>query len=151
MSNFLLELLTSIKNNKEKIYKLLNIDNSILNTNITYEDLYNWLVVYIKNKDQKNINIIKDTLFITEGLPHLTIQILDMISSSTNENIIFINREFVAINKWLISEFKNITHKNIILDIDNNYNKYINSNKYQVIPIGEQALINQVKEDFKLN
>ena len=62
--------------------------------------------------------------------------------------VIFINQGFVGMNKWLISKYKEITNSDmVILDTDINYNKYIDKG-YKVVPIGEDAIINQVLEDF---
>ena len=122
MNNFLLELTSLIENNKEKIEKLLKIDNSIMESNYKYEDFYNDYINYLKKYKESNIDIDNDTLFITEGNPIITIDILNKVKYSNNKIIIFINQEYVAINKWLIYEFNNMTNKNIILDINNNYN-----------------------------
>lgn len=151
MNNFLLELTSLIENNKEKIEKLLKIDNSIMESNYKYEDFYNDYINYLKKYKESNIDIDNDTLFITEGNPIITIDILNKVKYSNNKIIIFINQEYVAINKWLIYEFNNMTNKNIILDINNNYNKYINNKNLNIIPFGDIELIEEVKESLNEN
>lgn len=132
--------------NKEKIEKLLLIDNQIEKTNITFDEI----VLYFKNSSNNlNININKNNLIVTEGEPFTTIDIIKSLINTSNKNILFINRSFVGINKWLVEVLAQELNENLVLDINNNYNNYLNSN-LNVVPIGEEEMVKQVLEDFKV-
>jgi hypothetical protein len=88
-----------------------------------------------------------DTVFVTEGDVLLTLDILRRFNTDKHV-IIFINQNNVAMNKWLISKYNEITgNTNIMLDEGINYNKYIDKG-FKIIPLGEEGLIDQVMEDF---
>jgi hypothetical protein len=83
----------------------------------------------------------------TEGDVYITLDLLKRMMVGANV-VIFINQGFVGMNKWLISKYKEMTNSDmVILDTGINYNKYIDKG-YRVVPIGEDAIINQVLEDF---
>lgn len=138
MSSVLNELLNS---EEEILRELIRIDNNVCNTNYRIEDLL--------KKENLDIKIIGNTLFITEGEPNITIAILDeLLVNPNNTYYLFINQRFLALNKWLIARFIELTNIRIELISDINYNKYINRNDIYIAPIGEEALIEQVKEDL---
>lgn len=142
------ELLNRVLVEKEIIEKLIAIDNKRNFSNITFEDFYNNLSITI---DNDNVNIVdSNTLFITEGSPYLTVQILKWLIN-THEYVIYVNQGFVALNEWLVARYKKLMNNeiNVTLDIDINYNKYIKNKKYKVLPLGEKELIEQVKDDFE--
>lgn len=138
MSSVLNELISS---EEEILEELIKIDNNVCGTNYKVEDLL--------KKENLDIKILGDTLFITEGEPSITIAILDeLIAHPNNTYYLFINGRFLAINKWLIARFIELTNIRIELISDINYNNFIKRDDIYVVPIGGFALIEQVKEDF---
>lgn len=131
---------------KGTIEKLLEIDNKINNSNITYDDLHNY---FLNNNKNITIPVDDDNLIITDGDPFLTIDIIKNLSFSENNNILFISNSFIGINKWLGIFLAGAFNEILAIDEEENYNKYINK-KIRCIPVGNKYLINQVKEDFKL-
>lgn len=141
------ELLDYLIVEKEIVEKLIEIDNDKMNSKIRFSDYYDAFSLLLK-KNYKEIMINKESLFITEGNPLTTFELLMSIKETSYKTIIFINQEFVAMNKWLIDKFyKIVGNDNIELDVSINYNNYINKD-YKVVPIGEDGLTNQVLEDF---
>lgn len=138
MSNMLNELINS---EEEVLQELIKIDNKVCHTNFCLEDLL--------KKENIEIKISGDTLFITEGEPSITISILDkLLAHPNNTYYLFINQRFLALNKWLIARFIELANIRIELITDINYNKFIKKENFYIEPIGEIALIEQVKEDF---
>ncbi len=138
MSNILDELINS---EEEILEELIKIDNQVCHTNFCLEDLH--------KKEQIEINLLGDTLFITEGEPNTTIAILDeLIAQPNNTYYLFVNQRFLALNKWLTTRFIELTNIRIELITDINYNKFLKRNDLFIMPIGELALVEQVKEDF---
>lgn len=138
MSSVLNELISS---EEEILKELIKIDNNVCGTNFSLKKLL--------KKENLDIKILGDTLFITEGEPSITISILDgLIVNPHNTYYLFINQRFLAINKWLIARFIELTNIRIELILDLNYNKYINRNDIYIVPIGEKELVEQVNEDF---
>ncbi|MGN1370848.1 MAG: hypothetical protein ACI4XM_01005 [Candidatus Coprovivens sp.] len=141
------ELLDYLIVEKEIVEKLIEIDNDKMNSKIRFSDYYDVFSLLLKKK-YKEIMINKESLFITEGNPLTTLELLMSIKDTSYKTIIFINQGFVAMNKWLIDKFyKIVGNYNIELDVSINYNDYINKD-YKVVPIGEDGLNNQVLEDF---
>lgn len=141
------ELLDYLIVEKEIVEKLIEIDNDKMNSKIRFSDYYDAFSLLLK-KNYKEIMINKESLFITEGNPLTTFELLMSIKETSYKTIIFINQGFVAMNKWLIDKFyKIVGNDNIELDVSINYNNYINKD-YKVVPIGEDGLTNQVLEDF---
>ena len=141
------ELLDYLIVEKEIVEKLIEIDNDKMNSKIRFSDYYDAFSLLLK-KNYKEIMINKESLFITEGNPLTTFELLMSIKETSYKAIIFINQGFVAMNKWLIDKFyKIVGNDNIELDVSINYNNYINKD-YKVVPIGEDGLTNQVLEDF---
>ncbi len=137
------ELLDNFIYEKEIIEQLINIDNDIMNCNNTYKDYYNDFFMLL-NSECNKLKINDNVLFITEGNPLITLDILRRIDSFDKEIVIFINQGFVGINKWLFSK---CNLDNVVLDTNLNYNKYIDKG-YKVYSLGEEGLNNQVMEDF---
>lgn len=141
------ELINYIISEKDIIEQLIEIDNDKMMDNISYEEfLKNCVGIIEKNKMME----LKDEkiLFVTEGSPYLTLQILSNIWGSEKEVVIFINEGYLGLNRWLMERYYEIGgNKNHKLDINVNYNKYINK-EYKVIPIGEDAMKEAVIKDF---
>ncbi len=141
------ELLDNLIYEKDIIEQLIEIDNDKMNTNLNFQNYYDAIKSLIE-KDSKELVLTNNTLFITEGNPLVTLDILRSVMSTSYNVVIFINQGYVGMNKWLINQFyKIVGNGNIELDTGINYNNYINS-EYKVIPLGEDGLTNQVMEDF---
>lgn len=138
------ELINCFEEEKESLLKLIELDNKIMHSHISYQDLYLFL-----QKEQNFVYSIKEnTLFITEGNPFLTISILKTIYSTNYQHILFVHQNFLGINKWLIARYNEIIgNQQMILDYDPNYNKYFNL-KINILPIGESIFIEEVTKDF---
>jgi hypothetical protein len=68
--------------------------------------------------------------------------------NTTHSVVIFINQGNIAMNKWLMNKYYDLTNnKNVLLDDSVNYNKYI-SKGFKVFPVGEYEMISQTLEDF---
>ena len=147
MNDILYQLIESIQEDEIILNELIKIDNKILGTNYSIKTLLNDINELISENKQEKIIIDEKTLIITDGIPKDTLDIINRISIN-EECILFINRYCVAINKWLINEFQNITGNKIDLDIDINYNKHLNSNIRKLIVKGEEELINAVNIEF---
>ena len=139
------ELLNIMRDDQDIIEELIKIDNDIMNTNYTYEDYYNAIESRMVS-DVIQISLSRDTVFVTEGDVLLTLDILRRFDTECNI-VIFINQCNVAMNKWLVTKYCEITGNNVVLDTDINYNKYIDKG-YKVVPLGEDGLVDQVMEDF---
>ena len=128
------------------VEELIKIDNDVMNTKYSYIDYYNAFDTRFSS-DVIQMDLNYDTVFVTEGDVLLTLDILRRFNTDKHV-IIFINQNNIAMNKWLISKYNEITgNTNIELDLDINYNKYIDEG-YKVIPLGEDGLVDQVMEDF---
>ena len=87
-------------------------------------------------------------LFITEGDYELTIGILSKIENMECKVVIFINQNYIALNKWLISKYHELTgNMQHIIDFGDNYNAYIGKD-YNVIPVGSDDYKKIVWDDF---
>lgn len=140
-------LLDNLIIEKEIVEKLIKIDNDKMNSKINFQNYYD-AIKYLNEKDNNEIQLNNNTLFITEGNPLITLDILNRIKNTPYNVIIFINQGYIGMNKWLIKQFYNIVgNSNIELDTGINYNSYIDK-KYKVIPLGEEGLTMQVMEDF---
>lgn len=140
------ELLNKLEEEREIVEELIKIDNEVMNTNYDY-DYYTTLFSFVLEQDLENRIIDQDIVFVTEGDVQITLQLLLKMGVGATR-VIFINQGFVGMNKWLVSKYIEITgDSEVILDTDVNYNKYIDKG-YKVIPIGEDAVVSQVLEDF---
>lgn len=141
------ELLDNLLFEKEIVEQLIEIDNDKMNTNYNFNNYYD-AINSLVSSDNKELLINNNSLFITEGNPLLTLNILLRVKSTSYKVVIFVNQGFVAMNKWLINQFyKIVGNGNVELNVGINYNDYI-VKKYKVIPLGEDGLTNQVMEDF---
>lgn len=140
------DLMFKLLEEKDVVEELIKIDNEVMNTNHDY-DYYTELFSFVLEQEMENRVIAHDTVFVTEGDVFITLELLLKMGSGATR-VIFINQGFVGMNKWLVSKYIEITgDKDVILDTDVNYNKYIDKG-YKVIPIGEDAIVSQVLEDF---
>ncbi len=141
------ELLDTLLYEKETVEQLVEIDNDIMNTKYTYDGYYDG-IKKLFDKDVENINLNSNSLFVTEGDVLLTLDILRRLEKTRKKVVIFINQNYVGLNKWVMKKFYEITDNyNVELDTSNNYDEYIDDG-YKVIPVGEDALVSQVLEDF---
>ena len=141
------ELLDNLLFERDMVEQIIEIDNDKMNTNYSFQNYYDAFSSLIISYN-KELLINNNSLFITEGNPILTLDILLRVKSVSCNVVIFINQGFVGMNKWLINQFyKIIGNGNIELDVGINYNNYIDK-EYKVIPLGEEELTNQVMEDF---
>lgn len=141
------ELLDNLLFEKEIVEQLIEIDNDKMNTNYNFNNYYDSINSLVSS-DNKDLLINNNSLFITEGNPLLTLNILLRVKSTSYKVVIFVNQGFVGMNKWLINQFyKIVGNGNVELNVGINYNDYIDK-KYKVIPLGEDGLTNQVMEDF---
>ncbi len=141
------ELLDTLLYEKETVEQLIEIDNDIMNTKYTYDGYYDG-IKKLFDKDVENINLNSNSLFVTEGDVLLTLDILRRLEKARKKVVIFINQNYVGLNKWVMKKFYEITDNyNVELDTSNNYDEYIDDG-YKVIPVGEDALVSQVLEDF---
>ena len=141
------ELLDNLLFEKEIVEQLIEIDNDKMNTNYNFNNYYD-AINSLVSSDNKELLINNNSLFITEGNPLLTLNILLRVKSTSYKVVIFVNQGFVGMNKWLINQFYQIIgNGNVELNVGINYNDYIDK-KYKVIPLGEDGLTNQVMEDF---
>lgn len=140
------ELILKLLEEKDIVEELIKIDNEVMNTNYDY-DSYTILFSSVLGQEMENRVLNQDVVFVTEGDVQITLELLLKMGTGATR-VIFINQGFVGMNKWLVSKYREITGDNdVILDTDINYNKYIDKG-YKVIPIGEDAIVDQVLEDF---
>jgi len=141
------ELINYMIGEKDVIEQLIDIDNDKMMDNISYNEFLKNCVNIIKNSKKIELSD-KKVLFVTEGSPYLTLQILGNIWNNDKEVVIFINEGYIGLNRWLIERYYVVggskKHK---IDININYNKYINTD-YKVIPVGEESMRNAVLGDF---
>lgn len=150
MNTFYDEFFKVLIEDKVVFSKLIEIDNKVMRTNLTFDDYYRefWNLAHRKVDSWK---IEKKTLFVTEGSPLLTFIILMQLINIDIECILFINQNFVGVNKWLVDRMISISGESIklVLDTDINYNKYIKMDDLKIVPLGEENLFYCVMEDFK--
>ena len=131
---------------KEVLEQLIEIDNKVINDKLTYKDILKKTMKALKEK--KELKVDKDMLFITEGDYELTIGILSKIENMKCKVVIFINQNYIALNKWLISKYHELTgNMQHIIDFGDNYNAYIGKD-YNVIPVGSDDYKKIVWDDF---
>ena len=115
MKEYLLNILDEEKNIVEE---LLSIDNRVQYTNYTYEYIYN--KIYNFNKYNNKLN--DKYIVITDGEIDTILYIL--FNYIDNTIVLNVNHKTIGLYKWLITKINNNYNKNIILDIDNNYELY---------------------------
>lgn len=140
------KILDIMDSEKEILEQLIEIDNKIMNDKLTYKDILKKTMKALKEK--KDLKVDKDILFITEGDYELTIGILSKIENMECKVVIFINQNYIALNKWLISKYHELTgNMQHIIDFGDNYNAYIGKD-YNVIPVGSDDYKKIVWDDF---
>ncbi len=140
------DIINYIDAEKDILEQLIKIDNEKMFDTMTYDEFFeNCMVVLSKSK---NIESEKNILFVTEGNPILTLNILNNVVNVDKEVVIFLNQGYQGLNKWLYDRYINITG-NIkhSIDLGSNYNKYIGKG-YKVVPLGEKAFRDEVLRDF---
>lgn len=140
------DIINYIDAEKDILEQLIKIDNEKMFDTMTYDEFFkNCMVVLSKNK---NIESEKNILFVTEGNPILTLNILNNVVNVDKEVVIFLNQGYQGLNKWLYDRYINITG-NIkhSIDLGSNYNKYIGKD-YKVVPLGEKDFRDEVLRDF---
>ena len=141
------ELLDNLILEEDIVKQLIEIDNDKMNTKISFQNYYDAIKELVESAS-KELLLSNNSLFITEGNPLITLNILNKIRSTSYDVVIFINQGYIGMNKWLINQFyKIVGNGNIELDTGINYNEYITM-EYKVVPVGEDELIDQVMEDF---
>ncbi len=115
MKEYLLNILDS---EKSIVEELLRIDNRIQFTDYTYEYIYN--KIYNFNKFDNKLN--DKYIVITDGEIDTILYIL--FNYIDNTIVLNINHKTIGLYKWLISRINEYYNKNIILDINNNYELY---------------------------
>ena len=111
-------LLNILETEKDIVEELLSIDNKVQYTNYTYEYIYN--KIYNFNKYDNNLN--DKYIVITDGEIDTILYIL--FNYIDNTIVLNINHKTIGLYKWLITRVNEYYNKNIILDIDNNYELY---------------------------
>lgn len=140
------KILDIMDSEKEILEQLIEIDNKVMNDKLTYKDILKKTMKAFKEK--KELKVDKDILFITEGDYELTIGILSKIENMECKVVIFINQNYIALNKWLISKYHELTgNTQHIIDFGDNYNAYIGKD-YNVIPVGSDDYKKIVWDDF---
>lgn len=140
------KILDVMDSEKEVLEQLIEIDNKVMNDKLTYKDILKKTMKALKEK--KELKVDKDMLFITEGDYELTIGILSKIENMECKVVIFINQNYIALNKWLISKYHELTgNMQHIIDFGDNYNAYIGKD-YNVIPVGSDDYKKIVWDDF---
>ncbi len=140
------KILDIMDSEKEVLEQLIEIDNKVMNDKLTYKDILKKTMKALKEK--KELKVDKDMLFITEGDYELTIGILSKIENMECKVVIFINQNYIALNKWLISKYHELTgNMQHIIDFGDNYNAYIGKD-YNVIPVGSDDYKKIVWDDF---
>lgn len=140
------KILDIMDSEKEILEQLIEIDNKVMNDKLTYKDILKKTMKALKEK--KELKVDKDILFITEGDYELTIGILSKIENMECKVVIFINQNYIALNKWLISKYHELTvNMQHIIDFGDNYNAYIGKD-YNVIPVGSDDYKKIVWDDF---
>lgn len=140
------KILDIMDSEKEILEQLIEIDNKVMNDKLTYKDILKKTMKALKEK--KELKVDKDMLFITEGDYELTIGILSKIENMECKVVIFINQNYIALNKWLISKYHELTgNTQHIIDFGDNYNAYLGKD-YNVIPVGSDDYKKIVWDDF---
>lgn len=124
LNKYLIELLIQ---ERSVVEELLVVDNKIQFTNLSFEQLLNSIKVV--TNEVEDIPMRKYE-FITDGEVKTVLNCL--INYAPFINNLNINKRYVGINKWLVNHINDYYQNHninihILLDIDNNYEKYNNS------------------------
>ncbi len=120
-------LLVRLMEERDIVQELLYIDNSVGKTEISYSNL----LQIITSKKNLNIPLEHGINFITDG--EIDTVFYSLLSAAPFIHKLHIDRRFVAVNKWLVGKTKEYYQNNgleiqLDLDIDKDYQKYIDSN-----------------------
>lgn len=134
-------LIECVLNDKDLVDVLLEIDNKIQYTDLSYENVLDIL---------KNINVydnLNDTcIAITDGEVDTVIRVLLQTSNLTN---LFINRSFLGINKYFVKCVNDYYEKDKIqLDTSTDYRKYIDSSN-KIVLAGFDTFVEELSKEFE--
>lgn len=123
------------------IKELLEIDNCVQYTDLTYERLFTKLSEVESNQVS---NLVCDA--ITDGEVDSVFKVLINFPNVRN---IYVSKSFLAINKYLVSRINEYyNYEKVFLDIDDNYNKYINS-ELPIVVNGFDEFVGDVTSQIK--
>ena len=143
-------LLISINDERKVVEELLAIDNDIQTTSLKIEDIENFIKDNISKHKFFSLTLTNDVVILTEGNPLLIIQILnDFSGRATN---LFISREYVAINKWLVKKcLEYLSGLGVIIDItvdiEASYNHYLDYDE-EIMIVGTDSYLEGTQNDF---
>lgn len=123
---------------EEIVKELILIDNTVCNTNMTYDDLIKSInsIKLSENDMKKPIDVI------TDG--EVSSVFYALLNYNVNINKIHIDSTFLAINKWLVQRFNEYFNINIILDDGFNYNYYSND----IVIVGDSLFTSGLSKMF---
>ncbi len=138
-------ILSSFEDEESIIKELLNIDNKVCMTDLTYEDLYEQF-----NNTTPLLDVKERCVMLTDGDPDTVYA--SLINNALNIVSLHIDNSFLGINKWLVSKtysyyFEKGIEINLKLDEDNGYVKYKNV-PYKVVIYGFDDFALGTKELF---
>jgi hypothetical protein len=145
MNGFLNYLLSSIVEEESIIKELLIIDNEIQTTNLNVEQISKFLYENMNTDKLLTANLKAEAVILTEGDPFLIIKILNDLHYHID--ILFINRYFVGINKWLTKKCMDYFDKSFCLDVEESYSHYLTSND-DIVIIGSNEFVAGTQNDF---
>ena len=148
MNRFLIYLLEKLNEEKDLVEEYIFIDNKLMSSSTNIEALLNLIKSNINEKKLISDLILEEKHHIlTEGSPELVLKILNDFPYQVNK--LFVNHEFVAINRWLVKKCMDFYKSEIELDISYNYYEYLQLNE-PILIIGEKEFT-MAKLDFKNN
>lgn len=117
---------------EEIVEELLSIDNKIGKTNLTYQNL----LEIMSSSKPLDLSLNSPCNFITDG--EIDTVFSSLVTAAPFIKKIHINRNFVAVNKWLVEKAKNYYQGqqidlNIDLDVEKSYNSYEDDNSMFII------------------
>lgn len=132
---------------KEIVLNLIQIDNQVCHTKLTYEDI---LEMFKKDVNLEKIDTYKH--FICDGDVYTVLELL--INYAPYILNIYIDHMYLAINSWLIHKTCNY-YNSLGINLNINLDDSINPLKYQqfdnVVISGDEGFIEGIKGDFKNN
>ena len=151
MNEFLNYLYQNAREEKERLSKLIEIDNQIQFTKFSVEKLYDYLEKNQTNSKLLDININNNTIVITEGNPFIIIALLNDFPNKISD--LFLSRSYLGINNWLYNKYQLFysdygSDFNLQLDTSDSFAEYID-NILDVLVIGSEEFVYGAKEDFE--
>ncbi len=120
ISDFLLDY---VRTNKDILTKGLEMDNEIMEHNVTYEKIENW-IKECKISDKSNNKVLaKNVCIVYEGQVNITIKKSIEEISKNNNCIFFLNDDMLATNSLIITMINNILEEEKIDYFVKLYNK----------------------------